>query len=130
MPVEMVRVRRDRFMLDNSNSTEIPIERSFPFNTHNLLPAGSGGLSVLFLRVNPIEIRLSLTDLTVEINGEEIMKQIFNTDPERSWHESFTEGIREGANNLTIRIGPPVSAPVRRLIEVAEIVIFYRAQNP
>jgi hypothetical protein len=75
------------------------------------------------MRVNPPGGSIP-ADLTVTINDILIMKQRFDTDPQRSWHETFTIGLRDGVNTLKFKLSDPGHGSVS--IDIAGAAIIFR----
>ena len=79
--------------------------------------------AILAFRVNPKgtnEITLG-----VRINGTEVLRQIFNTNPQRSWHEIIRPGVlRATENTLTMSAWSPASGS----IDVSDVFLLYQAR--
>ena len=65
--------------------------------------------------------------VTVLCNDEVIMKQVFDTTPQRTWHEAFHQGIKETGNIL--RIKAEADAPLFTFMWCSDVVILYQADT-
>ena len=59
----------------------------------------AGERSILVFRINPA----GTSTMNVELNGQSVLTQTFNTDPQRPWHQIVAAGVLVSGNNtLTI----------------------------
>jgi hypothetical protein len=92
------------------------IDQDFTFDA----PAVSiGSRSVLAFRVNP-DIN---TELKMELNGQRILEQPFDANPQRSWHEVLPANLlKASGNTLTVsRSGGSGK------VTVSNLVLFFQA---
>ena len=84
----------------------------------------SGSPAILAFRVNPND-----GDVTVQfrLNASVIVRQTFDTEPQRSWHEVIPPGVLKPTDNeLTVAIDSNSQGSV----QVSDIVIFFKTEVP
>jgi hypothetical protein len=83
----------------------------------------TGSPAILAFRVNPD----GKVTLQMRLNNTVVLRQTFDTDPERVWHEVFSAGdLRAADNELTVSIGSNDPGKVT----VADIVLFFQVNVP
>lgn len=112
---DFVAVRDSKFRLSQTEGTE---ER-FTFTA----PGFAGPPAILMMMVHSLE---NAVELSVELNGVAILKQSFDEEAQRSWHEVISgQALSAGENELVVSIPNPSS--IFTGIDVSDIVIFYQA---
>lgn len=85
-------------------------------------PGFAGPPAILMLRVDPHD---NAIELRVHLNDVEIMNQVFNTEPQRSWHEVISgRALAESENELVVSV--PSDTSIFNGIDVSDVVILYQ----
>jgi hypothetical protein len=118
---DFITFQDESFELTAPAAQNKPSERSFSRTVSDVV---HGDRCIFLMRVNPPGGSIP-AELTVTINDILIMRQRFDTDPERSWHETFTIGLRDGVNTLKFKLSDPIGLESVS-IDIAGAAIIYR----
>jgi hypothetical protein len=84
----------------------------------------SGENAVLIFRVNPDGDPVTLQ---VRLNNTVVLRQTFDTEPQRSWHELVPAGALKAENNeLTVSID--TSNPQHGSVQLSDFVFLYQRE--
>lgn len=112
---DFVAVRDSKFRLSRSEGTE---ER-FTFTA----PGFAGPPAILMMMVHSLE---NAVELHVRLNGVEIVKQAFDEEAERSWHEVISgQALSAGENELVVSI--PTGSSIFTGVDISDVVVLYQA---
>ena len=98
-----------------------PGDRHLRFDAPRVSPSAR---SILAFRVNP-HVGAGEVTLRMRLNDAAPLVQVFDTEPQRSWHEVFAAGTLKATGN-ELAVSVPADSGGGS-IDVSDIVIFFQA---